>query len=501
MKYYLVMVLLLIGGTKSLLAQTEGNNLYDNSFVHTLEITSSYPGAIIDSLANRHNAERNLSPTNWSYMPVTAKFDGNVVTSVGMRIKGGDISFSTVKPSLKLDLNEFVSGQKYDGLKKINVDNCLYDPSLMREVLYYDLAVNIGLKASRTSFVKVYIDGVSYGNYVYIEQVNKGFLERNFGNKDGNLYKGRGGAGLNAAASTAIQDVTVWPYYELKTNETANDWSGLIQLIDKVHNTPAADFQDTISKYLNVDAVLSYMALGTTIGYSDNLFSGGNNGYWYHNTATGKFEIIPWDIDDSFTAGSTNIPLMNTSFLASTIFGKLLTVPAYETAYLNKCCYIHTHLGHEDSLKAQIDAYKTILQNASITPDANCDYASYDAVWSGIVLYNFLGLKDFIEKRHPNVSAGLATHNINCSVNLSTTEVATIPEFKVYPNPAVEMLSIDFPHDLEKYQLSIVNAIGQTLITLEHASTTIDVRHLNKGVYFLLLDNGKNRFTKPFTKS
>jgi len=472
-----------------------GDVLFNNSNVHTLSIVSNYPGDLIDSLNTRHQQEVSTD-SDWSYMQVNAYFDGVFVDSIGMRLKGGDVSYSTTKPSIKLDLNEFVSGKKYDGLKKINIDNCLHDPSLMREKLYYDIAHELGYSASRTSFVKVTIDGVYYGDYVYIEQVNKQFLKQHFGNKDGNLFKIRGGGHLNLYGNNTQND---YPYsYDLKTNETQNDWSNLLHLIDKVANTPSSDFKDTISKYLNVESVLNYLALGSYTVYSDNVFSGGNNGYWYYNTATGKFELIPWDIDLSFmdqtlvgyqyTASNTQLinPIMNHG-----VFAKLLSIPEYQNSYLEKCCFINHHLGHEDSLKAKIDFYKSLLQNASIIPNPNCEYTSFSEPFNPYIMgYTFLGLKDFAEKRHLKVSQELNILNVTCQNLTPVEKITSLESISIYPNPASKSFFIETEQAIDKVML--YDTVGKLIEVINDPIQEINVEHLNPGIYLVLVEQAEN---------
>jgi len=483
MKHLLIITILFFSQVRT--NAQNGNVLYDNSIVHTLDIVSSYPGSLIDSLSFRHTNERMLG-LEWSYMQVKGYFDGFLVDSIGLRMKGGDVSVSTIKPSLKIDVNEFVSGKRYDGLKKINVDNCLYDPSLMREKLYYDMGNELGFPCSRTSFVKVTIDGVFYGNYTYIEQVNKQFLKRYFGNKDGNLYKAGGWAPGVPNGS-----------FVLKTNEILNDRSDIDLFFDKVNNTPATYYKDTISKYINVESVLNYLALATFTVYSDNLM--GNNGYLYHNTTTNLFEMIPWDIDYSFmnstfsgyqyTASNTELinPIMINGF-----FQKIIAVPDYEALYFDKICFINSHLGHQDSLIAKIDFYKSILQNASITPDVNCDYTSFSDPSNPFIMgANFLGLKDFAGKRHLKVSQELNLVNVTCENTIGVNQIIDDETFKIYPNPASKYIYIESEQSIN--DVIIYNSMGKKVKEIKYSKPEINIENLTSGMYFIQIKQSNNK--------
>ena len=49
------------------------------------------------------------------------------------------------KKSFKIDFNKFISGQNYDGLKKLNFSNGFKDPTCMREKLFFDVCRQVGV--------------------------------------------------------------------------------------------------------------------------------------------------------------------------------------------------------------------------------------------------------------------------------------------------------------------------------------------------------------------
>ena len=71
--------------------------------------------------------------------------------------------------------------------------------------------------------------------------------------------------------------------------------------------------------------------------------------------------------------------------------------------------------------------------------------------------------------------------------------------FKLYPNPVSNMLFIKSPAS-ESYNLKVVNALGQLVLTKNGntRSTTLDVKNLSKGLYFLNIDfeNGNSQTIK-----
>ncbi|MHC4285324.1 MAG: CotH kinase family protein [Planctomycetota bacterium] len=85
------------------------------------------------------------------------------------------------KISLKVDINEYVSGQKWHSLNKLSLEN-----GDDQDVVAEGVACNLhrmasvpegyGYDAWRGNWVKVYVNGIYRGVYVNPEQVNKQFL-------------------------------------------------------------------------------------------------------------------------------------------------------------------------------------------------------------------------------------------------------------------------------------------------------------------------------------
>ncbi|HEY8388806.1 MAG TPA: T9SS type A sorting domain-containing protein [Parasegetibacter sp.] len=82
------------------------------------------------------------------------------------------------------------------------------------------------------------------------------------------------------------------------------------------------------------------------------------------------------------------------------------------------------------------------------------------------------------------------------------TYKAPKPALKVYPNPAVEKISVFFPFPSSKSILEIVNSNGKVLYQNRSngSHTTIPVGFLKPGVYFIKFYNSEDVFIHPFIK-
>ena len=100
-----------------------------------------------------------------------------------------------MKRSLKVDLNEFVKGQKLAGVAKLNFHSNISDPTWMLEPLSYRLYRDAGVPAPRTAYCKVYLSvpgqyqHESVGLYSMVENINRHFAEEIFGLKGGAIFK------------------------------------------------------------------------------------------------------------------------------------------------------------------------------------------------------------------------------------------------------------------------------------------------------------------------
>ena len=121
--------------------------------------------------------------------------NGQKVKNVAIRPKGNtSLSAIAMDPdsdrySLKLEFDHFVEGQTCYGLDKLILNNNYADATNMKEALIYDMYQFIGADASLYNYAKVSVNGEYTGVYLALEAVESGFMLRNFGTQDGELYK------------------------------------------------------------------------------------------------------------------------------------------------------------------------------------------------------------------------------------------------------------------------------------------------------------------------
>lgn len=274
----------------SAFAQVSGDNVLDRTVLH--EVHFEYiQGDFYLELQNNFRPFDPFDPGPYTMANVT--IDGERVDSVGVRLKGfTSFQGSALKNPFKIDFNRFVPGKRLDGLRKLNLNNATADPGMQRDVLCYQMLNDLGVPSPRTAFAQVYLNGVYWGLYQMIEQVDKEFLQKNYDFDEGNLFKNKDWNNFEYLG----EDVNNYNRtYQLKTNEEADDWSGLINLMRVIRDTPPEDFAEEISKIFNVDRYLRTLAVDVATNNWDSNLQHGRNWYLYEDTETGIFHWIPWD--------------------------------------------------------------------------------------------------------------------------------------------------------------------------------------------------------------
>ncbi len=278
-------------------------------------------------------------------------YKGVTYDSIGVRYKGQTSYFmnQTQKKSFAVSLDAFKEGQDIDGYNNLNLDNSWTDPSMMREVLYYNLIRN-HTPAAKANFVIVYLNDVSWGVYQNVEQLNKDFLKEWYPNPDGTNLRadvppgtsvggGPGGGAQWGDGTAAInylgEDTTLYKkYYTLKSTDETDPWVALKDASKVLKNSTnlAAD----APKYFDIDKILWHLAAEIAFGDDDSyVYKGKMDYYVYHEPTLGRWATYDYDANSTFVpAHSTWSPFYNANKANYPLLNKLLAVPSFRQRYL-----------------------------------------------------------------------------------------------------------------------------------------------------------------------
>lgn len=301
-----------------------GNNVFDENAVQSYYLTfSNEEYAKLMDLST-------LLVNQWTvnedrYVKASLRVGDTEIPSVGVRFKGqfslwGCVDATTgtrmvrvesvfrdidvcQRFSLKLDLDRYDDEARLDGLKKLNLHSMSADPSKMRERLGYSLYREMNVLAPRAVHARVYVNGEYHGLFAAVEEVDGRFTANRFPSSgDGNLYKE-----IWPAEQITSADATD----ALRTNDDPGkaDVSDLLALRDAVATSTEADFTTRLSRHLDFDYLARYIVVNRAINDFDGVMSfyfgwgpppANHNLYWYHDSESGRFMLIPWDLDKTF---------------------------------------------------------------------------------------------------------------------------------------------------------------------------------------------------------
>ena len=468
-----------------------GDSIFNLPTIHRIDINSPDPN-FWDSLVANFAIDRKIL--------CSLVLDGvQQMDSVGIQLKGNSSynSMPTNKKSMKLEFNYVVTGQDWDGLKEVVLNNGFKDPTMIREKLFLDFLNRNFVYAPRCTYSNVYINGTLWGFYTLVESASANkFLSRHFNDKRGNLFKGDPQGSLQWFGSAPS---SYYSRYELKTNETQNDWSDLVELIDKVNNTPASTYYDSLETILDSYSFINCWAANIVFANLDSYQGSGHNYYAYHDSLTGKFKWISWDVNEAFgnfqqMMTVTQIENMSAFYIsnpqsARPIEQKMLTNSIYKQNYVWTLCNMVTTdftVAHMNSI---IDSLANVIR-PYVYADPQKQYPNNQTFEDNLTMDygNIPGLKPFVANRR----AALTTEMAAFGCYLSTNETELNAELNIFPVPASGSITVELPASEKNIAIVVTNMLGEVVMRSDAENTdrfTLDISLLNDGMYTIAVNN------------
>ena len=496
--------------TGSSLAQTApSDSLFNTDQVVTVNLTFSDPNFWTTLTTYYAN---DLGETLTADITITDNTGTYSLPFVEVDLKGNSTyGHPGNKKSFKIDFNDNVSGQKFHGMTKMHFNNCYNDPTFMREKIFFDHCREEGVLVPRVIYANVYMNGTFWGFYDMVEAVDKNFLDRWVDENNGNMFKAGDNFGMGGGSEANLlyygsDQASYTPRYELKTNETENDWSDLIALLDALNNGTNDQVQTELPQLFVWNDLLKSLALDNLFGNLDAYINSARNYYLYHDSTTFQWNWIHWDGNESFgkypAMGVDAITLSPTYVAANRpLMTKITTIPALRLDYLNAYCGLRTNFTN-DHVDPRIDAIRTLIQD-HVNADGNKQftYAQFLAnIESDVTVtggggggqQTIRGLKSFITARNASLNATL-----DCST-VGFDEVASA-ELGVGPDPCATELRITLPGSQTAERILVTDALG-TLVPIVWSDRTADVSRLAPGAYTLSVIAGGRTWRARFIK-
>ena len=210
--------------------------LYEKDSLRNLHVdfyTPNYHSILVDSFF--------LNPKY--RIPAMITLNGISYDSVGVRYKGNSTfclpnDAGNPKVPFNIDMNYWVSGQKFLGYKKLKLANAWMDPTFAKEFTASKIYRKY-LPTPEVNLNKLHVQGNYLGVYVNAESINKQFLDKHFNEKSGALFKcdpsgmfcDTAGAPAGGRPDLKWLGIDSTDYYDDYTIKSDNGWGDLLDFI------------------------------------------------------------------------------------------------------------------------------------------------------------------------------------------------------------------------------------------------------------------------------
>ncbi len=364
--------------------------IFNQNALHTFEL--SIPVKDLENIDSDPAAEK--------YVAGSLKFNGEILSPVGIRYKGSKGAFvgsvsgkdwtnpsghkTATKISMKIKIDWKDSARTFYDLKKLQFHSQNLDPSQMHERLGYWLFREMGVVAPRSVHARLVINGIYYGVYALTEQIDEQFIAYNYKDASGNLYK------------------EVWPLNylgqahdgsifleHLKTNKEADVNANIIKsFADDIVKATDDELRQLIIKRMNLNQIIAFAVVDRMIRNDDGAFHwycgnegcGNHNYYWYEEPSGKKMHLIPWDLDNAFeNIGYGKNPVTRIHNEWGDISNDCESFPSYVRGIYQKSAACDKLTAGWVSFRHEYDSLKTVFKNGPFSKEIV--YAKVDE-WS-----------------------------------------------------------------------------------------------------------------------
>ena len=214
-----------------------------------------------------------------------------------MRYKGNGTflqSRSSLKRSLKVDLNDGFPGRKLHGVTKLNLHNNVTDASWMNEVLSYRLFRDAGVPAPRTAYARVYVTVPGKYEHEYWDSIR---WWRTSTTASPRIVSARRKARFsNRSPPAMFEDMgDDWSDYQQaydpKTPRFRRGNRRVIAFCKLVSHADDAEFAEKLGEFLDLDEFARFMAVTTWLSTFDSLLAMSQNYVVYLHPANTQVSV------------------------------------------------------------------------------------------------------------------------------------------------------------------------------------------------------------------
>lgn len=275
-------------------ANFPGKPLYDGSTLRTLFIHFENTTDWEKELEDFYHTDVDV--------PCSLTVDGKTYKDVGVHFRGSSSYFgvrSGSKRSLNISMDYADDKQRLYGSKTLNLLNGHDDSTFLSSVLYSHIS-SAHMPTPAANFVRVVINGESWGIYSNVQQFDKEFLQQHYKTTKGTRWKVKGSPGGRGGLEYFGEDVEAYKkVFAIKSKDDPKAWKALINLCKVLNQTPVDQLEAKLAPLVDLDSFLWFLACDVALINCD--------GYWIRASdynlyldEKGKFHIVPHDMNECF---------------------------------------------------------------------------------------------------------------------------------------------------------------------------------------------------------
>lgn len=258
-------------------------------------------------------------PWQREYYTGSITYEGQQFDGIGIRAKGGCGSARGLdeKSGFRINLGwddpetpGCPEQQRLFGQNHLTLNNMVQDPSFTHERLAYRMYQAFGVPTPRVAHIRVHVNGELWGLYLLVETPKRRFLDRRFASKNGMLYEGTYWCDLIEPNVPPGDEDTYCLTRKFspdrcdgppEPDEDPKDYELLRTMVGQLETLSSNSFYPEIGTVFNFESFLSAWAVEGAIGHWDNYAFEINNNYRvYHHPATGRWNLLPHGVDQTF---------------------------------------------------------------------------------------------------------------------------------------------------------------------------------------------------------
>ncbi|MCS6928230.1 MAG: CotH kinase family protein [Saprospiraceae bacterium] len=417
--------------------------------------------------------------------------DGISYEGVGVRFRGGSsYPLGLKRNPFYIKLNYTNTSLHHQGCTSVTLSPALRDPSLVREMLFHEIAAHY-MPSPRANYVKLYVNDEYLGVFVNVESIEGHFLRTHFGADTGPLFKA--GVDYKPKGLPAECKQNIFGALEYEANlecyrqnfelKSERGWTEL-QELTRVLNYDLSKLEGM----LDVDRTLWMLALNNVM-VNLNSYSGARSiNYYLYQDPNGRFQPIHWDLHLAFgsyknTGQGSDLdlrglqrldPLLHADNPLKPLIHKLLSESLYRKVYLAHIRQINNDFFANGEYEKRAKALQSLILGP-YTEDKNKPYSLED-------FQNSLKITTGSRSRIPGIvelmskrAAFLQTHPELTALPSNITEVGVQgrAKFEVQPVTAfrIHCKADRYPKRVIVYYRFQNQQPFQSAVMLEDAST------------------------------